>query len=154
MPMLPGRGWLLLAPALLAMLFAGCGGDGGDSGDSGADEAYVAAICKAFSQLNSDIDKVDVSNIKDPKDAAKQFGAAFETLATTFSDATPPRDLKDWHADATRVLTDAAKAMKDGDISALRDMVNLPEPPGPAGRLEKYARENKDCQEAEFGFGI
>jgi len=148
--MRPRPGWLLIAPALLAMLFAGCGGDGTDGS---ADEAYVASICKAFHQLNTDIEKVDASKIKEPAEAAKQFGDAFETLARSFSDATPPKDLEDWHADATKVLSDAAKGLKNGDISALRDMVNLPDPPGAADRLEKYAKENKDCQAGQFGFG-
>jgi len=152
--------WLLLAPAMLAMVFAACGGGdddgGGGGGGTGSDEAFVASICKAFATFSTDLDKTmkDASSITDEKEAAKKFAAPFETLAKNFSNAKPPKDLKDWHSKASKTLTDAAKAMKDGDLKALENIDDLPDPPKDASdRMEKIAKDNKDCQAADFAFG-
>ena len=70
--------WLLLAPAMLAMVFAACGGgdddDGGGGGGTGSDEAFVASICKSFNTFSTDLDKVmkDASSLTDEKAAAKK----------------------------------------------------------------------------------
>jgi len=152
--------WLLLAPAMLAMVFAACGGgdddDGGGGGGTGSDEAFVASICKSFNTFSTDLDKVmkDASSLTDEKAAAKKFAEPFDKLATNFANAKPPKDLKDWHSDASKVLKDAAKAMKDGDLAALENLDDLPDPPsGASDRLEKIAKDNKDCQAADFAFG-
>lgn len=152
--------WLLLAPAMLTMVFAACGGgdddDGGGGGGTGSDEAFVASICKSFNTFSTDLDKVmkDASSLTDEKAAAKKFAEPFDKLATNFANAKPPKDLKDWHSDASKVLKDAAKAMKDGDLAALENLDDLPDPPsGASDRLEKIAKDNKDCQAADFAFG-
>lgn len=153
--------WLMLAPALLAMVFAACGGDddddgGSTSGATGSDAAFVSSICKAFLTFSTDLDKVmaDASSITDEKAAAKKFAEPFDKLAKSFSDAKPPKDVKDWHSQASKTLTNAAKAMKDGDLAALEGIDDLPDmPAGASERLEKLATDNKDCQAADFAFG-
>ena len=143
--------WLLLAPAMLAMVFAACGGgdddDGGGGGGTGSDEAFVASICKSFNTFSTDLDKVmkDASSLTDEKAAAKKFAEPFDKLATNFANAKPPKDLKDWHSDASKVLKDAAKAMKDGDLAALENLDDLPDTPsGASDRLEKIDKDTKD----------
>jgi hypothetical protein len=157
----------IFIPALFAMMFAACGGDdddksssGDDSGakistSTGSDEKFVADICSAFKTFSDDFTKnsADTSKIKTEEDAVKLFYEPFDKLAKSFAKANPPKDLKEWHTDASKQLTAAAASMKKGDMSALDSFDTLAEPPQAASdRLSKVAEKNKDCQAADFSF--
>lgn len=154
--------WLGILPiALGASFFAACGGDdddgGGGGGATGSDEKFVADICKAGAKFSKDLESVS-SNISstDPKEIAAKFAKPFEDFSNAFSKARPPKDLADWHKDASAKLKDAVAQLKKGDAESgfFAGDEPFPDPPkNAADRLEKIAGKNKDCQDADFSFG-
>lgn len=149
--------------ALGATMFAACGGDddddgGSTSGATGSDEKFVADICKAGVTFSKDLEKVmkDAASLSDEKKAAQALADPFEDFANAFSKAKPPKDLSEWHKDASSKLKEAVKALKDGDLESdiFTQDSPFPDPPKEASeRLTKVAEGNKDCQEADFTFG-
>lgn len=150
--------------ALSAAMFAACGGDDDDdggaspSGATGSDEAFVASICKAGVTFSKDLDKVtkDLASLTDPKKAATALAGPFEDFSNAFIKAKPPKDLKDWHSDASAKLKEAVKALKSGDLESdiFTQDAPFPDPPKEAAaRLTKVAEKNDDCKEADFSFG-
>lgn len=160
--------WVLYACvatlALGAMAFAACGGDdddsssGGSSGGTGSDEKFVSDICKAGANFSESITKLlsDPSKLSDESAAAKAMAEPMSDFANAFAKAKPPKDLKEWHDDASDKLKEAADALKKGDMNAdiFTQDEPFPDPPKDAAdRLSKIADGNKDCQEADFSFG-
>ena len=148
-----------MIPAVLgASVFAACGGDDDDdggSGGTGTDEKYVASICKAGAEFATAMEKLskDLASEKDLEKAAEKAAEPFEDFAKAFAKANPPKDLKEWHDDASDALDKAVKGLKDGNFDALGDEL-MPDPPKDiSDRLTKVADKNKDCQDADFNFG-
>ncbi len=151
--------------AVASLALAACGGDdddddsgGSTSGATGSDEKFVADICKAGAQFSKDLEKAtaDLASVTDPKKAAEKLADPFEDFANAFQKAKPPKDLKDWHSDASDKLDDAVAALKKGDLEAdiFTQDEPFPDPPKDAAdRLSKIADNNKDCQDADFSFG-
>ncbi len=150
--------------ALGAMAFSACGGDDDDGGSSssssggtGSDEKFVADICKAGAQFSKDLEKAsaNLGNASDPKKAAEALADPFEDFAKAFDKAKPPKDLKDWHDQASKKLNEAVAALKKGDLeSDIFTGEPFPDPPKEASdRLTKIAENNKDCKDADFSFG-
>ncbi len=156
--------WALALPVAAVVLLGACGDDD-DSGDSrsvgnsgggtGSDEKYVADICSAFKKMSDSLTKVtsDPSKFSDPKQVITQFSKPFEQLAKDFANANPPKDLKEWHKEASKTLNQGSAAIKKGDFEALQSLGELPDPPkGADERLSKIADKNKDCQDGNFDF--
>lgn len=150
--------------AIGATLFAACGGDdddddtgGSTSGATGSDEKFVADICKAGSKFSKDLDAAtkDIATLTDPKKVAEKLSGPFDDFANSFSKAKPPKDLVDWHKDASSKLKDAASALKKGDLESdiFTQDSPFPDPPKDAAdRLSKIADKDKDCADANFDF--
>ena len=166
------RHWLSFlvgVPVMLALVLAACGGDDdssdSSSGDSssggsiatGSDEKYVADICKAAAQFFDEVQKAtsSASASASEEDVMKAFQKPFETFASNLEKAKPPKDLKDWHAQAVKQIKSFAEAIKKGDFEALANSENVfPDPPQDVvDRLEKIAASNTDCQRADVTFG-
>jgi hypothetical protein len=143
-----------LVPALFVVALTGaCGGDGG--GGTGSDEQFVADLCKAGAKFDEDLTKLfaGIANIGSEEEAAKKFAEPFEAFARSFKAARPPADLKAWHAEASKSLDDAVKALKGGntDAAIFAQDSPFPEPPAAADeRLSKIAEKNADCQKANL----
>ena len=130
-------------------------GSGRGSGGTGTDEKYVASICKAGAEFATAMEKLskDLASEKDLEKAAEKAAEPFEDFAKAFAKANPPKDLKEWHDDASDALDKAVKGLKDGNFDALGDEL-MPDPPKDiSDRLTKVADKNKDCQDADFSFG-
>ena len=152
-----------IAPfALGATFFAACGGDdddggGGGGGGNGSDEDFVDGLCGAFKDFEDDFTKIfaNPADLGDEEDAAKAMAEPFENLAKAFGDLNPPKDLEDWHKDASDALDDAAKQLKDGnfDEGIFAEESPIEEPPQAAqDRLEKLINDNEDCKDSNFNF--
>lgn len=162
--MKPRKLFLLIGLASVALgviVFAACGGgdddDSGGGGGSGSDEAFVGGLCDAFLTFSTDLDKLfkDPSKLADEEDAAKAFAEPFADLAKAFDKLKPPKDLQDWHDEASDALNKVAKDLKAGnaDSEVFASDSPFPDPPKEAGdRLSKVAEKNKTCQEADFDF--
>lgn len=138
----------------------------GNGGATGSDEQFVSGMCKAaktfVDKLSADMDKITPSATAESLDDLGKFfeaffgnlAPAFEQFAKDFRNLKPPKDLQQWHADAATKLDAAAKALKDGkfDDPALQDLGDsaMPEIPKDINdRLEKIAKNNKDCKELD-----
>ena len=159
--------WACALPLAAVLLLGACGGDDDDNkssgsgssvssaGGTGSDEKYVADICGAFKTMSDALTKItaDPKKLGNEKDAITAFSKPFDQLAKDFAKANPPKDLKDWHKEATKSLNGAADAIKKGDLSALQGLGNLPDPPkGADERLSKIAEKNKNCKESGIDF--
>jgi hypothetical protein len=130
------------------------------------DEQYVRQICVAATGFVKAIEKIGDSassngskEITSEEDFAKAFGDLFDAMMGPMADfldgfakATPPKDLKDWHAQAAKVMHDAATSLRKGDFAALEklDSSKLADPPAEAmARLEKAVANVKECNELE-----
>ncbi len=167
------RRWVMLAgivPALFAgAVMSACGGD--DSGGSssggpgnvqtGSDEAFVTDICKAFTTFADSLGQatkdMGSGSSADLSKLMATMAKPYEQLAKDFAKAKPPSDLKDWHSQASKALTDMADKLKNSkDPSALSELGNAPVPDMPKSadeRLSKLAANNKECQKGEQIFG-
>lgn len=173
------RMWAGMAVFLGALLLAACGGGGDDDtssssgtstggsgggGDSsvkvnnstGSDEKFVADVCKAYKTFADDLSKAqaNAANVKNEADAAKLFSDPLEKLVAAFAKASPPKDLKEWHAAAAKQMSDTVASLKKGgDLSAFGDVAALADPPQDAiDRLTKIADKNQDCKDSSFSF--
>ncbi|MGE5596995.1 MAG: hypothetical protein ACM3S1_13305 [Hyphomicrobiales bacterium] len=132
------------------------GGDIKASGDTGSDKDYVSAICKAsrdyFDEIAQAFSKVDED---DPDSFVDAFVEPTEQFAKDFAKAKPPKDLKDWHAQAVDSLNQTVQALKSGDENAFDETSpEFPEMPADAAaRLEKIAQDNDDCKALEESGG-
>jgi hypothetical protein len=153
--------WLGLVPlALGAMFFVACGGDdddgGGGGGGTGSDEDFVDDLCKAGANFAKDLDKIgeDLNEETDPEKISDAISEPFEDFANAFKKLNPPRDLKDWHDDASNSLDDVVESLKGGNLDAgALGEDPFPEMPKEAEeRLTKLAEENEDCQDSDFDF--
>jgi hypothetical protein len=147
-----------------ALLFVGpvlaaCGG-GGDSGGSsggggGSDQAYVTGLCKSISQFSDAMDAALAGPT--PTDIGQAFEQIFTAMAKplqqfsdSFAKLKPPSDLADWHKTTAKQLSDAAKALKSGNLddpalAALGDSPVPNMPDGPRERLKTLADKTKEC---------
>lgn len=133
---------------------------------NGSDEEFVKGLCVAGQHFVDTIMKsMDItpaaSGTATADDLGKFFesfftglGPAFETLAKDIKGLKPPSDLGQWHADATKQLDAAVKALKSGnfDDPAIQNLGNdaLPAMPQAAQtRLEKVAASTKECQDLQ-----
>jgi hypothetical protein len=156
-------------PLAAVVLLGACGGGDDDdddassddnksssSGATGSDEKFVADICKGFATFQASFEKItaDPGKLANEKDAIEAFSKPFEQLAKDFSNAKPPKDLKDWHKEASDSLNKASAAIKKGDLQSLDSLDSaLGDPPkGVDERLSKVAEKNKDCQAANLDF--
>lgn len=138
----------------------------GNGGATGSDEQFVSGMCKAaktfVTKLSADMDKITPSATAESLDDLGKFfesffgnlAPAFEQFAKDFRNLKPPKDLQQWHSEAATKLDAAAKALKDGnfDDPALQDLGDSAIPEIPADindRLEKIAKDNKDCKELD-----
>lgn len=139
---------------------------GNGTSATGSDEQFVSGMCKAaktfVDKLTKDMASVTPSATAESLDDLGTFfeeffgniGPAFEQFAKDFKQLKPPKDLAQWHADATTKIDAAAKALKDGKfddpaLQALGDNT-IPEIPADINdRLEKIAKDNADCKELD-----
>jgi hypothetical protein len=147
--MLTSQGTLLaLALTTATVLAAGLACGGGD--DTGSDGDYVVAFCDARRQFSSDLDA-----------AVKQVSAAgggefdriadtFTELADDFDEMKPPEDLKDWHENASKQLSEtASKIKKEKNLQAVTSLQRDPlsgMPEEPRERLKKEAENQESCK--------
>ena len=127
--------WALALPLAAVVLLGACGGGDDDdaaadskgdsksssSGATGSDDKFVADICKGFATFAASAAKIsaDPGKLKDEKSAIEAFSKPFEQLAKDFSNARPPKDMKDWHKQASDSLNKAAAAIKNGSGDGL-----------------------------------
>ena len=156
----PIRTWSFLLPLVLVVAFAlvACGDDdaaSGASGGTGTDEQYVATICKASLKLTDAIAKAssDPSKVKNADDAVKLLSDPFQQYLKDLKGANPPKDVKDYHDQTVKALSDSLdKLKKDKNPSALSSG-DQPQPsPAIKDRLSKVADKNEDCKKAGFSF--
>jgi len=151
----------LVAATSFLLVFAACGGDdsstssGGSSG-TGSDNQYVSALCKSMLTFQDSLTSAtkDPSKLTDPTAIAKAFTAPFEQLLKDLKAAKPPKDVKDYHDKVVAEFSKATDALKKGgDLSALSNMGDLPNPPKEVSdRLQKVADKNADCKKADVNF--
>lgn len=144
---------LFMIPAVLALVFAACGGDGG--GGIGTDDEYVEDLCQAFKSMQEDMDSLfeDLSDETDEQKIAEAFAGPFEELVNGLKKARPPADVKPYHDQLVDSFEQAVNAIKDGDLNALDSVDEISDPPADIqARLEKAAEDNKTCQEVDFAF--
>lgn len=176
------RDWrrlLVAGMAILAIaLFAACGGgddddddgedgsgDGGSSsnnplgggsgGGTGSDEKYVGDLCKATLKLTNAFQSINPADLGDESKIFDILEKPYEEFVDAMEDAKPPKDLKDYHDEALRQFRAALKAIEDEDQEELDRIFDaeLPDPPaGVEERLDKVARDNKDCADAGVSF--
>jgi hypothetical protein len=169
----PSLALLSLVAVSALVLLAACGGDDDDdgggggnstttsgggnittSGGTGSDEDFVADICKAGKQFAADFQTAlkDLgTNASDPNKIAEKLTKPVEDFVKAFAKAKPPKDLKDWHEQATSQMNLLVKNLKENnDFSAFEEQDQpFPDPPANAEeRLSKVAEKNKDCQDA------
>jgi len=166
-----------------AAVFVACGGDddksssGGSSssssssgssdsakpsGATGSDEAFVKDLCAAAGRMAADIKKASSAPAAKSDDPSKAFEQIFTSMAgpidqfaKDFAKAKPPKDLAQWHADASKQLSAVAKALKDGkfDDPSLTSLDNSPMPDMPKdieARLDKLAKNADGCKDNDI----
>lgn len=149
--------------AFAAVLLAGpvlsaCGGGDDDSGGgTGSDQAYVTGLCKSIGQFSDAMEAAFAGPTPaDLGDAFAQLFAAMAKPLQQFSDSfaklNPPSDLADWHKKTAKQLSDAAKALKDGNLddpslAGLGDSPVPDMPEKPRDRLNGLADKTKECGE-------
>lgn len=159
------RLWAFTGLLAAGLLFAAaCGGDSkssgggpGGGGGTGSDESYVAALCKAELKFADSFNKAmsgDPSKLTDPNEVAKMFTGPFDQLAKDMKAANPPKDVKEYHDQLVKAISDASTQLKNNkDISQLDFGSNIKEPPQDVSdRLQKIADKNEDCKKADFSF--
>ncbi|MCZ2108903.1 MAG: hypothetical protein LC118_04960 [Dehalococcoidia bacterium] len=137
-----------------------------NGGATGSDEEFVSGMCKAaqtfVTKLMGDMDKVTPSATAESLDDLGKFfeaffvnlAPAFEQFARDFKNLKPPKDLKEWHANAVTQMDAAVKALKSGkfddpSIEGLGDNMFPEMPKAIKDRLEKIAKNNPDCKELD-----
>ncbi len=130
------------------------------------DERYVRQICVAATDFIKALEKLDdkanaskTPDISSAEDFGEAFAQMFQMLMGPMADfldgfakAQPPKDLQEWHSQAARYMTEAAKSLRKGDFEALEklDSAGLPDPPEEAmARIEKAVENVKECAELE-----
>ncbi len=156
-----------LGAALASLgLLAACGDDDDDdsaSGDvkasdvkpTGSDEKYVASLCKATLEFTETLQKIDPAAVSDESKIYDVLEKPYESFVNAVEDANPPKDLKDYHVEALRQLKVGLKAIKDKDQNAIEAIGDADFPDVPDSvqdRMDKAAKDNKDCQEAGVDF--
>ncbi len=151
---------LLLGAAALTFGFVACGDDdddGGGGGGDGTDEGYVAALCEAFAQLQTDITDI----VEDPdnadaseEDAVDLFLGPLEDYVENLDNANPPGDVEQYHdqlVDSAREAVDRVR--EEGNLDAFTELEDPEEPPQDIqDRLQAVADSNQDCIDAGFTF--
>ena len=141
---------IALGAFALPMLVA-CSGDG-----DGNDEDFVRGLCEASSDLRSGVEQAlkDASTSTDPNKAVELLAAPVDGFADDFEDLEPPKDLKDWHDDASGQLVDVAKNFRESkDLAALEGFNDSPVPDPPAeakARLRGVAEDIAECNGVTF----
>lgn len=141
----------LLGLLVLPVAMAACGG-GGDA----SDEAFVAQLCNATTQLKTDFTAAvkDASGQTDSGKAVERLIPPLEAFAKAFDDADPPKDLKDWHSAASKQLDAAvAKFKTEKTLASLEGFGDspVPDPPADAKTRLRAAAENVDeCDGVAF----
>jgi hypothetical protein len=152
-------GIVLSALLVLAPVVSACGGGGdsggGNGGGGGSDQAYVTGLCKGISQFSDAMDAA--LSGPTPTDIGQAFAQIFEAMAKplqqfsdSFAKLKPPSDLADWHKRTAQQLSDAAKALKSGNLddpalAALGDSPVPNMPDGPRERLKTLADKTTEC---------
>ena len=152
------RPWSVLLPLTIAfaIVLGACGGnDTGGGGSTGTDEQYVSTICKASLKLTDAIATAssDPSKVKNADDAVKLLSEPFQQYLDDLKRANPPKDVKDYHDQTVKALSDSlAKLKKDKNPAALSG-ADQPQPSQAIkDRLSKVADTNEDCKKAGFSF--
>ncbi|MCZ2108009.1 MAG: hypothetical protein LC118_00295 [Dehalococcoidia bacterium] len=157
----------LAAIAAISLTAVACGGDDDSSSSSssssdskpssgtGGDEQYVATICKAAVKMQDSMDKVDLTKIESVDDAVKAMTGPLDQFIKDIKNAKPPKDAKEYHEAVVKKMSDAVASLKkDKDAAAFGEgFGDMPEPPAAVKeRLQKVAKDNADCQKADFTF--
>lgn len=149
------RSGLLALTLGLVAAFGACGGDDASGGGAGTDEQYVATICKASLKLTDAVAKAssNSSTVKNADDAVKLLSDPFQQYLNDLKAANPPKDLKDFHDQTVKALSNSIEKLKKEKDPAALSGSDQPEPSQAIkDRLSQVADKNEDCKKAGFSF--
>ncbi|MEO8540483.1 MAG: hypothetical protein ABI577_12150 [bacterium] len=141
---------MLLFSAVIGANFAACGNDAGN------DEGFVRGLCEASSALRAGIQQAgkDGATSTEPGKAVDLMVAPVDAFVKSFGDLNPPKDLNDWHSDATKQLkqtADTFRAEKKLTVLASFNDSPVPDPPAAAkARLQTVATGVSECNGVAF----
>lgn len=147
---------------------AACGGSGGGGGEKskqaasptariGTDDAFVADVCSAYRRFRDELNAAlkDTSGIKTADDLTKRVAQPLTKLSTSFANVRVPKDLTEWHTQASAELTRLASRIAEGRLDAAAELGQNPIPPPPEAaiaRLQPLTAANSDCKASGFDF--
>lgn len=140
--------WLLGVIALGAMALAACGGGGGGGG--GNDQAYVKALCGAYSDFSEGLDEVFTSS--DEAEAEEKFIEIFNDFVDNMDGANPPGDVKEAHDAMVKALKDARSSVKEDGLDSLEtlDIPDIAPSQAAQDRLAEVAAGIPECEGADL----
>lgn len=136
---------LALIAFLVVPAASACGSDDGN------DEDFVRGLCEASSELRTGVEKAvkDGAASTDPGKGVELMVAPIDTFVEAFADLKPPKDLKDWHKDATKQLEASAATFRtEKRLTALAGFNDSPVPDPPAAaktRIQAAAKDVPEC---------
>ena len=148
---MPNRLRIVLAALLvLPALAIAC------SGGESSDEDFVAELCEASTKLSTDLGAAvkQASAETDPSKSVEALIPPLDAFLKAFNDASPPKDLKEWHDDASAQIEAAiAKFKAEKTLASLEGFGDSPVPDPPAEekqRLRDAAGEVDGCTGVAF----
>lgn len=143
-------GIFLALGVIAASSLVACGSDGGN------DDDFVRGLCEASSALRTGVEKAvkDGATSTDPNKVVELLAVPVDAFVKAFDDLNPPKDLKDWHEEATSQLRQTAETFRtEKKLTALATFNDspVPNPPDAArARLETAAADIPECAGVAF----